>query len=151
MDAGGPVDAGLTLALWAVRLAFLALLWVALGVMARALVRDVRSAARDPSAALGRLVVVASAGQPTEGTVFALDAVTTLGRDLGSSVVLDDPFASAHHAVLTFRGRGWYLEDLQSTNGTYLNGSPITAVAPLGYGDEIGVGEIRLRLERGRG
>ena len=113
-------DAALNLALWGVRLAFLALLWLALVLMARALLRDVRAATRDPAAALGRLVVVASAGQPPAGAVFALDAVTTLGRDLGSSVVLDDPYASAQHAVLTFRGSAWYVEDLGSTNGTYV-------------------------------
>jgi hypothetical protein len=144
------MDAGLNVALWALRLAFLGLLWLALALMARALLRDVRSAARDPSAALGRLVVVASGGQPATGTVFALDAVTTLGRDLGSSVVLDDPYASARHAVLTFRGTSWYVEDLGSTNGTFVDGAPVSGISPLGYGDEIQIGEVRLRLERGR-
>ena len=144
------MDAGLNLALWVLRLAFLALLWVALALMARALLSDVRAASRDPAASLGRLVVIASSGQPAPGTVFALDAVTTLGRDLGSSVVVDDPFASAQHAVLTFRSRGWYVEDLHSTNGTHVNGAQVAGVTALGYGDEIGIGEVRLRLERGR-
>jgi len=145
------MDAGLNLALWALRFAFLALLWVALALMARALIRDVRAASRAPAASLGRLVVVASSGQPAAGAVFALDAVTTLGRDLGSSVVVDDPYASAQHAVLTFRGRAWYVEDLRSTNGTYLNGAPVAGVTLMAYGDEIRIGDVRLRLERGRG
>ena len=143
-------DAVLNVVLWGIRLAFLALLWLALALMARALLRDVRAATRDPAAALGRLVVVASGGQPPPGAVFALDAVTTLGRDLGSSVVLDDPYASAQHAILTFRGSAWYVEDLGSTNGTYVDGVRIAPVARLGYGGEIQVGDIRLRLERGR-
>ena len=54
----------------------------------------------------------------------ALDAITTLGRDVNNAIVIDDPFASAEHAILTFRGRGWYVEDLESTNGTYVNGTP---------------------------
>lgn len=83
--------------------------------------------------------------------MFSLDAVTTLGRDLGSSVVVDDPYASANHAVLTFRGQAWYVEDLGSTNGTFVNGTPVAGLVALGYGDEIQVGEVRLRLERGRG
>ncbi len=145
------MDAGLNLALWTLRLAFLALLWVALALMARALLRDVRAAARDPVASLGRLVVVASSGQPAPGAVLALDAVTTLGRDLGSSVVVDDAYASAQHAVLTFRGRAWYVEDLGSTNGTYVNGAAVAGVTVLAYGDEIRIGDVRLRLERGRG
>lgn len=145
------MDAGLNLLLWVVRLAFLALLWVALGLMARTIVRDIRAAARNPAAALGRLVVVASPGQPPPGAVFPLDAVTTIGRDLGSSVVLDDPYASAQHAVLTFRGRDWYVEDLGSTNGTFVGGAPVAGLAVVGYGDEVVIGETRLRLERGRG
>jgi hypothetical protein len=145
------MDAGLNVALWVLRFAFLALLWLALALMARALLRDVRAASRDPAGSLGRLVVVASSGQPAPGTVLALDAVTTLGRDLGSSVVVDDPYASAHHAVLTFRGRAWYVEDLRSTNGTQVNGAPVAGVAALAYGDEIGIGAVRFRLERGRG
>lgn len=145
------MDAGLNLALWIVRFAFLALLWIALALMARALLRDVRAASRDPGSSLGRLVVVASSGQPAPGTIFALDAVTTLGRDLGSSVVVDDAYASAQHAVLTFRGRAWYVEDLGSTNGTHVNGAPVAGVSALTYGDEIRIGDVRLRLERGRG
>lgn len=145
------MDAGLNAALWALRFAFLGLLWLALALMARALLRDLRAATRDPAAALGRLVVVASAGVPPPGAIFALDAVTTLGRDLGSSVVLDDPYASAQHAVLTFRGTAWYVEDLGSTNGTYVGGAPVAGIARVGYGDEIQIGDVRLRLERGRG
>ncbi len=138
-----------TLALWAIRLAFLAALYVFLALVVRALLRDIRAASRDPAGALGRLVVVASAGLPAAGSVFPLDALTTLGRDLGSSVVLDDPFASARHAILTFRGRGWYVEDLGSTNGTLVNGAPVTGALPLGFGDELQIGNTRMRLERG--
>lgn len=138
-----------TLALWAIRLAFLAALYVFLALVVRALLGDIRAAARDPAGALGRLVVVASAGLPAAGSVFPLDALTTLGRDLGSSVVLDDRFASARHAVLTFRGRGWYVEDLGSTNGTLVNGVPVSGALPLGFGDELQIGDTRMRLERG--
>jgi pSer/pThr/pTyr-binding forkhead associated (FHA) protein len=52
--------------------------------------------------------------------------------------------------VLTFRGRSWYLEDRGSTNGTYLNGAPVVGVAPLGFGDEVQVGQLRARLDRPR-
>ena len=50
--------------------------------------------------------------------------------------------------MLTFRGRSWYLEDLGSTNGTYINGRPVAGVAPIGFGDELQIGEVRMRLER---
>jgi pSer/pThr/pTyr-binding forkhead associated (FHA) protein len=65
-------------------------------------------------------------------------------------VVVEDQFVSAEHAILTFRGRAWYLEDLGSTNGTFVNGAPVEGVTPLGFGDVIQIGQVRLRLERPR-
>lgn len=141
---------GFALALWLLRLTFLALLYLFLYTVVRALLRDLRAAAREPGAELGRLVVVASPGDPPPGAVFAIDAVTTIGRDVNNTIVLDDPFASGDHAALTFRGRAWYVEDLGSTNGTFVNGSPVEGVAPLGFGDEIQVGQARFRLDRAR-
>ena len=103
-------------------------------------------------AGLGRLVVVESpGGEPPAGSAIALDAVTTLGRDVNNRVVLDDEFASGAHAVLTFRGRAWYLEDLGSTNGTFVNGERLVGIASVAFGDELQIGRVRLRLDRTAG
>ncbi len=140
---------GFLLVLWAVRILFLALIYLFLARVIRALLRDVRAAAREPDARPGRLVILASpSGEPPAGHSFALDVVTPIGRDVNNAIVVEDPFASADHAVLTFRGRSWYLEDLGSTNGTYINGRPVAGVAPIGFGDELQIGEVRMRLER---
>jgi hypothetical protein len=137
--------------LWLLRFLFLGLLYLFLFAVVRVLVRDLRAAAREPGTELGRLHVLASpAGEPPAGTVFGLDAVTTIGRDVNNAIVVEDQFASAEHAVLTFRGRTWYVEDLASTNGTYVNGSRIDGLAPIGFGDEIQIGQVRVRLERVR-
>jgi hypothetical protein len=142
---------GFLVTLWAIRVLFLGLLYLFLFAVVRALLRDLRSAAREPGVELGRLVVVASpSADPPVGAVFPLDAVTTLGRDVNNSVVVEDAFASGEHAVLTFRGRAWYVEDRGSTNGTYVNGSPVHGVSLLGFGDELQVGQARFRLERAR-
>jgi hypothetical protein len=139
------------LTVWVVRLLFLGLLYLFLFRIARALVGDLRSAAREPGAELGRLVVVASPeGEPPEGSSLALDAIATIGRDVNNAIVVEDAFVSAEHAVLTFRGRAWYVEDLESTNGTFVNGAPVEGVVPLGFGDVVQVGQVRLRLERPR-
>ena len=144
------MDGALVL-LWLLRLLFLGLLYVFLYRVVRALLHDLRTATHEATAELGRLVVIASpAGEPVPGTALSLDAITTLGRDVNNSIVVDDPFASAEHAILTFRGRGWYVEDLESTNGTYVNGTRIEAVSPLTFGDEVQIGQVRLRLERAR-
>jgi hypothetical protein len=142
---------GYVLTIWAVRLLFLGLLYLFLFGVARTLLRDLRQAAREPVAELGRLVVVASpAGEPAQGSSIDLDAITTLGRDVNNAIVVDDQFASAQHAVLTFRGRTWYVEDLRSTNGTFVNGVRVDGLSPLGYGDELQLGQVRMRLERPR-
>ena len=136
------------LALWILRIGFLALLYLFLFAVVRILVRDLRAAAREPGSELGRLVVAASPrGEPPVGGVFSLDAVTTLGRDVNNTVVVDDPFASADHAALTFRGRTWYVEDLGSTNGTFVNGQRVTA-AELREGDRLSVGRLELIVLR---
>lgn len=135
--------------IWLIRFLFLGLLYLFLFGVVRVLLRDLRSAAREPVTALGRLIVVASeVDEPPIGASFPLDAVATLGRDVNNTIVVDDQFASTEHAVLSFRGRAWYLEDLGSTNGTYLNGSPIDGLAAVAFGDELQVGRVRFRLER---
>lgn len=142
---------GFLVILWLVRIAFLLLIYAFLFAVVRVLLRDLRAASRGP-AELGRLIVLASPrGEPQPGASYPLDAVTQLGRDVNNGIVLDDPFASAEHAILTYRGRNWYVEDLDSTNGTFVNGVPVEGLGPLGFGDEIQVGEIRFRLDRGRG
>jgi hypothetical protein len=139
------------LTVWVVRLLFLGLLYLFLFRIAKALVGDLRAAAREPGAELGRLIVVASpAGEPEAGTSLALDAIATIGRDVNNAIVVEDQFVSAEHAILTFRGRAWYIEDLGSTNGTFVNGSPVSGVMPLAFGDVIQLGQVKLRLERPR-
>jgi len=82
------------------------------------------------------------------GTSFGLDAVATLGRDVNNAIVLEDDFVSTTHATLTFRGRAWYVEDAGSTNGTFVNGNAVDGLAPIAFGDELQLGQVRLRLDR---
>jgi len=139
------------LAVWILRLLFLGLLYAFLWSVVRVLLRDLRSAAKEPGAALGRLVVLASpSGEPAVGAAFGLDAIATLGRDVNNAIVLEDDFVSSAHATLTFRGRAWYVEDLGSTNGTYVNGTRIEGISPLAFGDELQLGQVRFRLDRAR-
>ena len=140
---------GFLIVLWVTRLLFLGLLYLFLFQVVRALVGDLRAATRSAVAELGHLHVLASPGDdPPVGAVFGLDAITSLGRDVNNSIVIDDSFASAEHAVVTFRGRAWYVEDRGSTNGTWVNGHRIMGVTPVGFGDEIQVGQVRMRLDR---
>ncbi|HUQ16153.1 MAG TPA: FHA domain-containing protein [Candidatus Saccharimonadales bacterium] len=138
--------------LWAVRLAFLALLYLFLIRAFRSLQRALATekvAAEVAQTGLAYLVVQRShAGGPKAGSRLPLRAVTTIGRDAGNDIVLNDEAASAKHAVLTFRDGEWWAEDAGSTNGTLLNASRIWEAERLRFGDEIDIGRIGLRLEQ---
>lgn len=142
----------LRLILLALQLGFLALLFVVLYRFARALRADIRLAEAAQAASrtgIGRLVVLESpGGEPAVDRVLQIGPITTLGRDLNSTIFVDDEFASGTHAALTFRGRAWYVEDRGSTNGTWVNGHRIQRPVALSYGDELAVGRVRFRLER---
>ena len=97
----------------------------------------------------GRLVVVASPSLDV-GLVRVLDsAPVTLGRGTQNDLTLDsDDFASARHARIEPRRDGVWVEDIGSTNGTYVNGARIGKPRALRPGDVIRVGSTDLRYER---
>jgi pSer/pThr/pTyr-binding forkhead associated (FHA) protein len=138
--------------LWAVRIAFLVLLYVFLIRSFRALQRalaDERAAVAARQLGLAALVVTRShGGGPPVGERLPLRAVSSVGRDAGNDIVLNDEAASAKHAIVSFADGEWWLEDAGSTNGTVLNGSRIWDRERFHYGDEVTVGRIALRLER---
>ena len=78
---------------------------------------------------------------------FTLRPVTAIGRSTENHLVIDDPFASAHHAMVVWRENHWWIEDLGSHNGTYLNDERVTEPKTLDSGDRISVGETVLRFE----
>lgn len=86
-----------------------------------------------------RLVVDQAAGHES-GLAYDLTDGATLGRG-DVEIQLDDPFASSRHARITRQGRTMVLEDLGSTNGTYLNDEPLTGPRPLHEGDRIRIGD----------
>ncbi|MGH3938772.1 MAG: FHA domain-containing protein FhaB/FipA [Pseudonocardiaceae bacterium] len=92
-----------------------------------------------------QLVVTAGA---LAGTRISLDGrPILLGRADDSTLVLDDDYASTRHARLGFQGSDWFLEDLGSTNGTYLDRAKVTGPTrvPLGVPIRIGKTVIELR------
>jgi hypothetical protein len=92
-----------------------------------------------------RLVVVASPVVP-EGTVYDLDGWVMIGRAPSSDIVLDDPFVSQTHTRVVPRGQMHFVEDLGSTNGTFLNGKEVVE-GQLMLDSELRVGETVFRYE----
>ncbi len=96
----------------------------------------------------GRLIVLASDNEDIAlDTEFPLLPLTTLGRAPTNTVHLADTFASNEHALITYREGNWWLEDRNSSNGTFLNGSRISEPVILSSGDLIGIGRVTLRLQ----
>ncbi len=82
------------------------------------------------------------------GTSLPLTGSAILvGRNPECGLVLDDDFASGRHARLHQQGGQWVVEDLGSTNGTYLDGTKLTVPRPVGIGSTIRIGRTVLELQ----
>lgn len=80
------------------------------------------------------------------GRAFPLADELTVGRAAGCHVTLDDTFVSQLHARVFRRDGAWYVEDLGSTNGTYLNRSKVSGPMVMKPGDRLQVGSVVLEL-----
>ncbi len=120
-----------------------------IAVPARRARRDARQAAAPPKARRGRrsvdkLSVVEPATQ--KGRTFALADELTVGRAAGCQVTLDDTFASQIHARVFSRDGQLFVEDLGSTNGTYLNRKKVQGPMVMKRGDKLQVGNTVMEL-----
>jgi hypothetical protein len=148
-------------ALLVLKIAFLVLLYLFIWRIVASASKDVRTPQesmiispsdaaglrRAVAAPRGRLVVVDSPALD-EGDELTIDsAPLTLGRGGQNTVALDgDEFASARHARVEARADGLWVEDLGSTNGTFVNGARVTTPRRLEPGDVLRVGQTDLRV-----
>jgi len=150
-------------ALLLLKIAFLVLLYLFIWRIVRTAARDLRLPQESfvlapgsipglggeaPHIEAGKIVVVKSPAL-TEGDEWDLDASPlTFGRSSQNDVELKrDEYASSSHARLEPRRDGVWLEDIGSTNGTYLNGIRLTRPKRLTAGDIVRIGETELRYE----
>ena len=147
--------------LQAFRFGFLLLLWLFIFAAFRVVRADLfggrtgRVASVPPRAAAvvgkkrghrGPKTLVVTAG-PLTGTKITLgEQPILIGRADDSTLVLTDDFASSRHARLTNRGGKWYVEDLGSTNGTYLDQQRVQGPLLVGPGQPIRIGQTALEL-----
>jgi FHA domain-containing protein len=152
----------------ALKFGFLAVLYLFLLWMARSALKDLRRAGADEAVpayedatgmhhataglspdGLGtpRLRVGTAAGLRA-GAAYDLSEGALLGRGDQADIQLEDTFASSQHARLVPQGDVMVLEDLGSTNGTYLNGEPLRGPQPLHVGDSIRIGDSEFTFER---
>ena len=149
--------------LLALKIAFLILLYLLIWRIVRTVTRDMRTSPAQESFIMppvgavpaavagggGRLVVEESPVLD-EGDEFPLDsAPLTVGRGGQNDVAIEgDEFASARHVRFEPRRDGVWVQDLGSTNGTYVNGVRIDGARRLASGDVVRVGETDLRFEQ---
>ncbi len=150
-----------TLAIAALKIGFLVLLWLFVLIVARAIRTDIKTSPSEgntqnlpapsrnkpkrPKKGAARVMRVTEGRQ--QGLEFPLTKPITIGRDTGSTFVLDDDYASTRHATLAADGNGgYYVEDHSSTNGSYINGVRITQPTALGTADELRIGHTAMRL-----
>ncbi len=102
--------------------------------------------ARAAAAANPHLVVTSSTSLPT-GTRYDIAGGATIGRSKASRIPVTDQFISHTHARVFRRGHFWFVEDLGSLNGTFINDKRISGEQQLHLRDDIRVGETVLRWE----
>ena len=91
--------------------------------------------------ATGAVILTIRQGPRLDQT-FELDQdVIALGREAGNDLIIEDPQVSRRHARLTRQGSSYVIEDLGSTNGTFVNGSRVTVPVLLADGDLIGLAD----------
>jgi FHA domain len=93
-----------------------------------------------------RLVVARATGHHP-GMIYDLDSDLVLGRGEHAEIRLEDPFASSRHARIYAQAGTLVLEDLRSTNGTYLNEELLDTPRPLHPGDHLRIGESEFVFE----
>jgi FHA domain len=146
------------------KIAFLVLLYLFIWRIVRSAARDLRlpqeSMILSPQQAsallaqpagreFGKLTVLESKVLTT-GDIYAIDSSgLTIGRGEENDLPIDgDEYASARHARFEPRRDGVYLQDVGSTNGTFVNGIRLTSERRLASGDAVRIGETDLRFER---
>ena len=141
------------------RFGFLLLLWLFIFAAFRVVRADLlggragrvasvppRAQATKKKGARGPRTLVVTAG-PLSGTKINLgEQAILIGRADDSTLVLTDDFASSRHARLTNRGGAWYVEDLGSTNGTYLDQQRVQGPLLVAPGQPIRIGQTALEL-----
>ncbi len=118
--------------------------------MARPVERAPRSTGHVPERARWLEVLDCEGSPDLVGRRFPLERVTLIGRTVDSTAVLPDARVSAHHARLTNRNGDWWLEDLESMNGTFIDDRRVNDATPVEPGAQLRFGPVIARLATGR-
>jgi len=132
------------------RILLAAFLYGFLGLAIYTLLRDLKQqgellAARQPPP-----ITLTSLVEAKEHTQHYTKPEIILGREPDCDFPLDDQTVSSQHARLSYHHQQWWLEDLASTNGTFLNDEAVTAPVVITHGDELRLGHLEVKVEFGQ-
>jgi pSer/pThr/pTyr-binding forkhead associated (FHA) protein len=158
------------LTLFLIRFAYLAILWIFV-LSAISVIRSDMFGARVPEGARGvgptptkgkkskpakspgkrrgsptHLLVVS--GDNTGARAELAEAPLLIGRGSDAAIKLDDDYVSTRHARVAASGDGWFVEDLGSTNGTYVGSARITQPTTITLGTQVRIGKTVLELRK---
>jgi len=121
-------------------------LWQAVAVIWKDLHRAAAGDAEYARPAAKLVVIDGGSTSYRPGHSFPIYGTATIGRGSDNSIVLQDQFVSAAHAQLTYREGSWWLADLGSRNGTFVNGERVNGEVRLGDGDVLAMGQLKMKL-----
>ena len=155
------------LTLTLIKLGFLAVLWLFVLSAVSVIRSDIFGARVDPAkarqpkpakapkqpkpgrAARGTPRTLTVTEGPNAGVTVPLDGAPLLiGRGTDAALRLDDDYVSTRHARIATNGEQWFVEDLGSTNGTFLGSQRVTAPVPIGVGTPVRVGKTVVELRK---
>ena len=139
---------------WIFGVVFIVILYVIIYYALKIMYKDVKNGGkkRRPTVVKGNYgLEIINAGNSIDlkdGSIIPIKSDLTIGRKDENSIVLSDQHVSGNHAKIIVRNDSLFIEDLNSTNGTYLNGNKISGKMKLTNKDEIKIGTAVFKILR---
>ncbi|MBE6052707.1 MAG: FHA domain-containing protein [Clostridium sartagoforme] len=132
--------------------AFIIVLYFIIYYALKIMYKDVKGAGRrKPSAKKNYGIEVLSVGENSnleEGSILLLNGIITIGRKEGNTIKLTDQYASGNHAKIVVKNNEILIEDLNSTNGVFINDDKVNGSAKLRANDKIRIGSATFKVIR---
>lgn len=128
---------------------FIIIIYVIIFMALRIMYKDVKNGDKKKilKKSLGlEIMAVAENSNLRRGSIIPINRLVTLGRKDDNIVILNDPYASGYHAKVYVKNTDYYIEDLNSTNGTLLNEERVEGRIMLESGDEIRIGATLFKV-----
>ena len=132
--------------------AFIIVLYFIIYYALKIMYKDVKGAGRrKPSAKKNYGIEVLSVGENSnleEGSILLLNGIITIGRKEGNTIKLTDQYASGNHAKIAVKNNEILIDDLNSTNGVFINDDKVNGSAKLRANDKIRIGSATFKVIR---